>query len=152
MRPNHPAQGSSSDAISARARHITKRHQRSHHSHHSHFQAPQMGLKTPGHRSRGRPFMPAETKPPTPVAARNQTHTRGQGPIGASRLDRLAQPLRRVASSTTAAGGGQQDLMTDGLNTIDGLHRPHPAKHSSPPRHSSTRMIGTRNMIQAWHT
>jgi len=105
MRPNLPAQGSSRDAISARARHIIKRQQR---SHHNRFQAPQSGLNAPGHRSRGRPFMPAEPKPPIPVAARNQTHTRGQGPISASRLDRLAQPLRRVAFSSHAAGGSMR--------------------------------------------
>jgi hypothetical protein len=76
MRPNRPAQGSSSDAISTRARHIIKRQQR---SHHSRLQAPQSGPNGPGHRSRGRPFMPAETKPPTPVAARKISTREGKG-------------------------------------------------------------------------
>jgi len=127
MRPNLPAQGSSSDAI-------------------------QQGQGTPSsainsattaasRRLRTAPKRRAtavagdnssQQTPPTPVAARNRTHTRGH--------------------PHPPPPGGQQDLMTDGLNTIDGLHQRHPAKHSSPPRHPSTRSIGTRNLIQAWQT
>jgi hypothetical protein len=48
--------------------------------------------------------MPAEPTPHIPAAARKVMITRAPGPVSAQRQRRLAQPWRRVTSSSPAAG------------------------------------------------
>lgn len=148
MSPDRPSLGSSSAAISARPRHIIKRLKR---SQHSRLQAPQMGPNAPGPRSRGRQLIRAEPHH-LPRWRRGIKPTReGKGRSAHRALIGSRSPCAAWHPHPPPPGG-QQNLMTDGLNTIDGLHRRHPAKHSSPPRHPSTRSIGTRSLIQAWQT